>query len=182
MRRHLGAGVVLLLAAMGVLSGAVSAVRPAEPVQVTVVDHTGGRWQGLQAAVEGWNQSPHVHLTLAHSCTPGRYCAVVDAYDQGATWAGLTTYLTRSMAHVQLDTTALAGYSTVAEQTSVVAHELGHVLGLQHRDTTEPTVMCEAGEGPNVATLPTAADLRQLAVIARHGADAGAFEHHRKVA
>lgn len=145
------------------------------PVQVVVVDRTAGDWQGLEGAVATWDLSPYVDMTLAPECGAAEYCVVVDADAYGRTkWVAQTTYLTPHVGYVELNT-AIPGYDTYDVQSNVVAHELGHQLGLHHVPATVPTVMSVQSWGRNVAALPSFADLAQLERAAQQGVSEGAL-------
>lgn len=173
--RRAAAATVLAAVVLGTqLASTDSAAAPAAPtpqattagqaVPVTVVDNASHAWAGVPEAIAGWNVSPLVNITLADACTPGAFCVVVDAFDHRAQWAGLTTYLAPDLAHVQLDLAALELYPTDADQASVVCHELGHVLGVEHPAPDAPDVAgCIAAPDPGRTTAQASeADLAGL--------------------
>lgn len=141
----------------------VATTQAMQPVRVTVVDNSQGAWLGVQDAIDAWNASPLVDITMADTCQPGTYCVWMDAADHGTSgWIGLTTPLDAHHAHAQLNTSANPDR---AQQTAVACHELGHVLGVDHPDGSQPadTRGCIAAPDPvNGTTVASDADRMEL--------------------
>lgn len=154
---------------------AASADRGPSPIAVAVVDQTHGQWAGIHKAVAAWDRSPYVRMTYADHCTAAAYCVILQAVDtqRETKWTGETENLTtHTVVRFNLANKAIR-YPTVAGQTSVACHELGHALGVPHPTAGErrfdPTAVgCITGADRN-HTSPTASagDLDKLARIAR---------------
>ncbi|SDL14585.1 hypothetical protein SAMN05428985_11044 [Nocardioides sp. YR527] len=144
--------------------------------RVTVIDNTGGLWgrHPVRDAVEAWDRSPRIDIRLGLEPVPGTYTAYVQAWDYNDTgWAGLASDLGNGAMVIQLNTNNRMDRD---QRTSIIAHELGHVLGIPHpdehadhgvsgviagtpggRDTVLPT-------GADYAAMNRAAEVRELGV------------------
>jgi predicted Zn-dependent protease len=171
-------GALLAILALTAITGAPvqsdqphPAPRTDNRAQVTVVDMLNGQWAGLEDAVAGWNQSPYVHLTVSNTCDLATWCVTIVAGAYGDTgWGaatGLPTNGTRyTMTRVNLS--ALPSFPTTADQTAVLCHELGHVLGIAHPlPGTSPKVhgCIAATSHDNTTPVVSAADLAALALV-----------------
>lgn len=164
---------------------AAASARRIEPIQVSVIDRTDGQWSGLAAAVAGWNRSPYVHLTVRPACEPGVPCAVIVVGLYGPTsWgaqtsapgAGTGASAAYQASLVQLNLSARASFPTASQQSAVLCHELGHVLGIPHpTNHRAPVRGCIAGSDQNhVTPVASDADLKAL-FLARNGGPAQAW-------
>ncbi|HVT05869.1 MAG TPA: matrixin family metalloprotease [Polyangia bacterium] len=109
--------------------------------------------EGLQRAVELWNQSAATQLTAAPA-PPGVPAVPVHFQSAAAPDHGLYD--------AQGAQIFLNDDLTGATLAVVMAHEIGHAMGLVHIDpASRPSVMNPG----NLSTTPTAADAAQLAAL-----------------
>lgn len=140
-----------------------------QPRQVTVVDHTYGKWDGLQWAINGWNYSPYVHLTIRDHCDPDTLCVIVRTMLlDSRRLKAITTPLEDNLTLITVDTAPSPRYDTYPEQASVMCHELGHALGLAHPRHIVGAGGCFAG-GHTVTPSASPDDLRMLADLVLFG-------------
>lgn len=110
-------------------SGCCARLTAAIVLPMTSYDQTGW-WNGMDA----WNVSP---ANIVFSENSGGYAPVMyDTYNSGVGWDGITYIHPCNSCTYTYDDAYLNYYYTVnysdAEIQSVSAHELGHVLGLDH--------------------------------------------------
>ncbi len=100
---------------------------------IYVSDATGSRWP-VGTAARTWSDRTDVTLRYTTGgCRPGYPCVRVrEQRNCSADWVGRTSYGSRSVRRVALNNCGTGGYSD-AERRSLVCHELGHALGLDHR-------------------------------------------------
>jgi hypothetical protein len=117
--------------------------------QVYFVDHTGAAWP-VDVATYTWNQAQGIDSIYVSGSCPGysgTHCANMYDANYGATgWAGLT--YTPVDSHLNIRDGVVyskfndyygVGY-TAAEHRQDTCHEQGHVLGLDHNDSTNSCI------------------------------------------
>lgn len=86
----------------------------------------------LQKGVAAWNRSPCLETRLVQTCQPNTNCVTVDvgnSEDDGNFDADESRGFTIG-GHIDLQQALTGG-----ERTNVTIHEMGHAVGLGHRET-----------------------------------------------
>lgn len=130
--------------------------RDAGRISVFLVDQTQGRFP-VRDAVHRWNGTGAIHVVMTDQCPASRGCIVVQP--RAMRYLGLTT-LHNDGEHI---TRAVASLSTTrsmspAKRASITCHELGHALGLGHRQVTSSCLF----NGNQFPGRPDRHDLDQL--------------------
>ena len=123
-------------------------------VKVVVYDATltQGLADAVITAIGSWNQSPVVSLTVSR--VPGdcrdRNGAIVicEGEDCSGYWALVSTKGRNHISKVRINLMAGCGewaFRDAESRINGACHELGHGLGLFHRDLTSPTCMAHNG-------------------------------------
>ena len=138
--------------------------------QIYFVDRTGDKWP-VELATYRWNRARNVDSFYQTSCPNRRlHCVDVDEYRTDDGNYGVTYFNgwnrrnhNRRGVRVRLNN---ATVRTARQARKTTCHELGHVLGLDHRSTNESCM--RQGSAPPISRYPDRHDLRQLRAMYRH--------------
>ena len=139
--------------------------------QIYFVDHTGVKWP-VSTVTYKWNQAQGVDSYYETSC-PGSnlHCVNVREYNANDGLYGYTAFPNgwnasqhnREGVYVELNDHTV---TTATQAHKTTCHELGHVLGLDHRSTNASCMT--QGAAPPISVYPDSHDFAELQSIYNH--------------
>jgi len=141
--------------------------------QIYFVDHTGAFWP-VTSSTYTWNQARGVDSYYVTRC-PNSNLHCTDVYefnDASQDYYGATFLpLTDSNGHFRWNAAVYLNDATVRNSTQArktTCHELGHVLGLDHRYTTSSCMMQGDAVAQHISRYPDAHDYDALHSLYAH--------------
>lgn len=138
-------------------------VKRDDRVEVLLIDQTGGRFPVTQA-VHAWNGTGKIHIVMTDRCAPGRGCIHVRLREMR--YLGVSTLYRDGRGHLSAVEVALSSTRrmSASKRLSVTCHEIGHALGLGHREASQSCLVNSSRFPPR----PDEHDRAELASVYGH--------------
>jgi hypothetical protein len=91
----------------------------------------------MQKGVAAWNRSPCLDTKLVQSCQPNRNCVTVSVAPESIVEADGNFHAVESRGFTVRGHIDYSSSLTGGAKTNVVIHEMGHAVGLAHRETED---------------------------------------------
>ncbi|MGX6607701.1 matrixin family metalloprotease [Micromonosporaceae bacterium Da 78-11] len=137
--------------------------------QIYFVDHTGSLWP-VTTSTYKWNEAKGVDSYYVSSCPSSRlHCVDVREYNADDGNYGVT-YLSWSGVHYTSVRVTLnnRNATNATQRRKTTCHELGHVLGLEHRTVSSSCLRSGNAVTLNISLVPDAHDFTALHDLYAH--------------